>query len=104
VIGILNVESLDEQLLGEADLHLLTTLSEYLNIAIERANLFAEARGNEEKYNALIEQSKDAIYLIYGNRFEMVNRKFQELFGVTQKELNDPNFVPPWIKMATKLK
>jgi PAS domain S-box-containing protein len=92
VIGILNVESLDGHYLGEADLRLMTTLSEYINIAIERANLFAEARGNEEKYNALIEQSNDAIYLIYGNRFEMVNRKFTELFGVTQKELNDPNF------------
>jgi PAS domain S-box-containing protein len=92
VIGILNVESLEGLILDEADLHLMTTLSEYLNIAIERANLFAEARGNEEKYNALIEQSNDAIYLIYGNRFEMVNRKFRELFGVTQKELNDPNF------------
>lgn len=92
VIGILNVESIDGLVLGEADLHLMTMLSEYINIAIERANLFAEARGNEEKYNALIEQSNDAIYLIYGNRFEMVNRKFRELFGVTQKELNDPNF------------
>jgi PAS domain S-box-containing protein len=92
MIGILNVESLDGHYLGEADLRLMTTLSEYINIAIERANLFAEARGNEEKYNTLIEQSNDAIYLIYGNRFEMVNRKFRELFGVTQKELNDPNF------------
>ncbi len=50
-------------------------------------------RESEQKYRTLIEQSDDAIFLIYGNRFEIVNRKFEEFFGVTQKIANSPDFV-----------
>jgi PAS domain S-box-containing protein len=48
---------------------------------------------NEEKYRTLIEKSSDAIFLLYGGRFEIINRKFEELFGVTEEDTNDPNFV-----------
>lgn len=48
---------------------------------------------SEEKYRALIEQSGDAIYLLYGGRFEVINRKFTQLFGVTQEIANSPDFV-----------
>jgi PAS domain S-box-containing protein len=93
VIGSLHVGSLGDKNLGKTDLRLLTTLSEYVSVAFERAHLYTEARESEEKYRTLIEQSRDAIYLIYGNRFEIVNRRFQELFGVTQEQINDPSFV-----------
>lgn len=93
VVGTLEVGSSEGRTLGENDLRLMTTLSEYVSIAFERAYLYTEARESEEKYRTLIEQSQDAIYLIHGNRFEIVNHKFQELFGVTQEQVNDPNFV-----------
>jgi PAS domain S-box-containing protein len=48
---------------------------------------------NEEKYRSLIEKSSDAIFLLYGGRFEIINRKFEELFGVTQADTKDRNFV-----------
>lgn len=50
-------------------------------------------RESEEKYRALIEQSDDAIFLIYGNKFELINPKFEELFGVTLADVNAPGFV-----------
>lgn len=93
VVGILNVESRDGTTLSEVDLRLMTMLSEHLSIAIGRARLYAEARRNEEKYRTLIDQANDAIYLIYGNRFEIVNRRFEELFGVSQEDANAPGFV-----------
>ncbi|MCB0208840.1 MAG: GAF domain-containing protein [Anaerolineae bacterium] len=90
VVGTLNVASKNK--LERADLRLLTILCEYVSIALERAHLYMEAREGEEKYRTLIEQSNDAIYLIHGNKFEIVNRKFEELFGVTQEEVNNPEF------------
>jgi PAS domain S-box-containing protein len=93
VVGTLEVGSSAGWTLGESELRLMTMVSEYVSIAFERAYLYTEARESEEKYRTLIEQSQDAIYLIYGNRFEIVNHKFQELFGVTQEEINNPDFV-----------
>ncbi|RME98135.1 MAG: PAS domain S-box protein, partial [Chloroflexi bacterium] len=48
---------------------------------------------SEEKYRTLIEQSTDAIFLIYGGRFELVNRRFTEMFGITPQEASAPDFV-----------
>lgn len=90
VVGTLNVAGKDK--LGQADLRLLTVLCEYVSIALERARLYMEVRESEEKYRTLIEQSNDAIYLIHGNKFEIVNRKFEEMFGVSQTEVNNPEF------------
>ncbi|MCI0529668.1 MAG: ATP-binding protein, partial [Nitrospira sp.] len=93
VVGALHIGSLGDSTLGETDLRLMKILSEYISLAFERASLYTEARESEEKYRTLIEQSRDAIYLIYGNRFEIINHKFEELFGVTKEEINDPGFV-----------
>ncbi len=49
-------------------------------------------RESEEKYKRLIDQSGDAIYLLYNNNFELINKKFQELFGVTRKEVSKSSF------------
>ena len=49
-------------------------------------------RRSEKKYHSLIEQSNDAIYLMYNNRFEVINKKFKELFGVTKKDVNKKDF------------
>lgn len=47
---------------------------------------------SEQKYRSLIEQSNDAIYLLFDGKFDIVNRKFCELFGVTQEEVRSPQF------------
>jgi PAS domain S-box-containing protein len=47
---------------------------------------------SEEKYRSLIEQSGDAIYLLYNRRFELINKKFSEIFGLTLEEVNTPGF------------
>lgn len=49
-------------------------------------------RESEKKYRQLIDQSGDAIYLLYKNKFELVNKKFQEVFGVSQTEVSKPTF------------
>jgi PAS domain S-box-containing protein len=68
-------------------------IAELQAVAVELQRTEKILRESEQKYRTLIEQSDDAIFLIYGNRFEVINRKFEELFGVTQEAANSPNFV-----------
>jgi len=58
----------------------------------ERARIEEELRQNQEKYQQLIDNSNDAIYLLYNRKFEFINRKFQEMFKVTMEEVNQPGF------------
>ncbi|MBN2011770.1 PAS domain S-box protein [candidate division KSB1 bacterium] len=51
-----------------------------------------ELRTSENKYRELMQQSNDAIYLLYENRFELVNRKFLELFELEMEYLKKPDF------------
>jgi PAS domain S-box-containing protein len=52
----------------------------------------AALRESEQLYRTLIEQSNDAIYLLYNNKFELINRRFSEMFGVTADEVRAPGF------------
>jgi PAS domain S-box-containing protein len=58
----------------------------------ERTRLEEELRQNQEKYQQLIDNSNDAIYLLYNRKFEFINKKFQEMFKVTKEEVNQPGF------------
>ncbi len=49
-------------------------------------------RESERKYRNLIEQSKDAFYLLVEGKFEIIDRAFAEMFGVTKEEVRSPNF------------
>ena len=77
---------------AEADIQLLQTAAELISAYLERKQAERTLRESEEKYRALIEQSSDAIYLIYGGRFEVINRRFEELFGVSREQANSPGF------------
>ena len=51
-----------------------------------------ELREGEIRYRSLIEQSNDAIYLLYQNHFVLVNPKFTDFFGVSAEEACSPDF------------
>jgi PAS domain S-box-containing protein len=78
---------------SKADIKLLQTGAGMIGVFIERKRAEETLRESEEKYRTLIEQSSDAIYLIYGGRFEVISRRFEELFGVTPEDVSEPNFV-----------
>jgi PAS domain S-box-containing protein len=53
VVGVLNVESTEKRFFDEADLQLMTALSDTLGVAIERARLYSETRLREAEYREL---------------------------------------------------
>ncbi len=55
VVGILNVESIHGVKLTEADLRLMTALSEHIGLAISRARLYTQARENAARLTAAFE-------------------------------------------------
>lgn len=50
IVGALNIESRGETNLDEADLRLMTALSEHVGVAVGRARLYAEAQESREQY------------------------------------------------------
>lgn len=58
----------------------------------KRKSIEAALQESEEKYRHLIQHSNDAIYLLFNRKFEFINDKFQEMFGVTLNEVNQPGF------------
>ena len=58
----------------------------------ERKRSEEALRQSEAQYRSLIEQSNDAIYLLYQDKFVLINKKFTETLGVTPEEAREPNF------------
>lgn len=87
-----DTEKTEQQLLAEIQ-RLRQQVAQLQAAEIERKLAETTLRESEEKYRTLIEQSDEAIFLIFGNHFEIVNRKFEELFGVTEATANSPDFV-----------
>ena len=71
----------------------LAVSNQDLNRAIsELKQTNQKLEASEEKYRNLIQQSNDAIYLLYDKKFEVINDKFQQIFGLTLEEVNCPDF------------
>jgi PAS domain S-box-containing protein len=91
--GVLGVHTTRRRTFTKDDINFLQAIANILAQAIERKQAETALRESEEKYRTLIEKSSDAIFLIYGGRFELVNQRFTELFGITQEQANAPDFV-----------
>jgi PAS domain S-box-containing protein len=47
---------------------------------------------SEAMYRSLIENSSDAIYLLFERKFKIINSEFSKFFGYSFEELNQPGF------------
>ena len=120
VVGTLNVESTGGVELTEADLRLMTALSEHVNVALGRARLLARVRESEERFRALIQNASDVLTLLevdgtvlyespsvermlgyspeemFGkNAFDYIHPDdLEEVLGAFSRMLADPGFSP----------
>jgi two-component system cell cycle sensor histidine kinase/response regulator CckA len=58
----------------------------------QRKSLELSLKESEERYRQLIESQNDGIYLLFKRKFEIINKKFSDMFRVTLDNLNDPEF------------
>lgn len=47
---------------------------------------------SEERYRQLIESQNDGIYLLFNRKFEIINKKFSDMFKLTLEDVNAPGF------------
>src|SRR5262245_4464169 len=86
VTGVLNVESTGGVQLNEADLRLITALSEHISIVFGRARLYGEVRESEERYRRLVEFSPEPIAVHSSGRMVFINPAGVRLLGAATPE------------------
>jgi diguanylate cyclase (GGDEF)-like protein/PAS domain S-box-containing protein len=87
VVGALNVESRPGMKLTEADLWLMTALSENISIAISHARLYTEIRESEERYRSLFQNASMGIFhSLPEGKFLQVNPTLAKMFGYASPE------------------
>ena len=59
---------------------------------LDRCQAEQALQESEKKYRNLIQHSSDAIYLLYNDKFEVVNNRFLEMLKVSIHDLNEPDF------------
>jgi PAS domain S-box-containing protein len=87
VAGTLNVESTQGVVLDEADLMLMTALSDHVNIALARARLYAQVRESEAKYRSVVDNINEVIFQTNEEwRFTFLNPAWSALTGYDVQE------------------
>jgi PAS domain S-box-containing protein len=88
VVGALNVESTAGHALTRADANLMQSVGEQINIAIGRAQLYAELRESERRYKDLVDNASEIIYKITPTGyFTFVNPTALRIMGYAETEL-----------------
>ncbi|MFA8343072.1 MAG: PAS domain S-box protein [Rhodothermaceae bacterium] len=70
----------------------ISLLLRSIHYSIERMKLRRKVFNSQMLFQNLFEHSNQAIYILYNGKFERINKKFEDIFGYTIEELNDPGF------------
>ena len=93
VIGVIDVQSSEENAFSEDDLRLLNVVGGQIATVIENIRLRDEIRESEEKYRTVVETALDGVCALGGDyRLKFVNQKFSEILGYTRGELLNTDF------------
>lgn len=85
------LDSEEESLIRTRE-RIISELGGILGTFIQRRQQVQALSESEMMHRSLIEQSDDGIYFLYKDRFEITNRRFCEMFGVSQSEMQSPDF------------
>ncbi|MFL5758095.1 MAG: EAL domain-containing protein [Thermomicrobiales bacterium] len=82
VVGVLNLESVNDLPLTEADLRLMTALAVHVDSAISRARLYTEARESERRYRSVVDGVQEVIFQTDADgRWTFLNPAWVEITG-----------------------
>ena len=87
VTGVLNVETEAPQKLTSNDLEMMTTLSEHVGIAMERAELYTAVHESNQKYQMVVDNIHEAIFQVDSQgKMIFLNKAWFTLSGYTIEE------------------
>ncbi|MCA0456259.1 MAG: PAS domain S-box protein [Chloroflexi bacterium] len=84
VIGVLNVETRAPQRLTSNDLDLMSSLSEHIGLALERAELYSAVQESNQKYHMVVDNINEVIFQVDVNGYlTFLNPAWYKLSGHT---------------------
>jgi PAS domain S-box-containing protein len=87
VIGVFNIESIEQSRLTETDLRLVTAISEYVNLAIGRMRLYNEVQASEKQYRAVVDNIHEVVFQTDADgRLIFLNPAWEKITGFTVEE------------------
>jgi PAS domain S-box-containing protein/putative nucleotidyltransferase with HDIG domain len=94
VLGVLNVESVAESPLTDADLPLLNSLAHQVSVAIQNARLYqaaqrelADRKRAEDEYRSVVEHSLQGLVVVQDGRIVFANQALEGIVGYRAEEL-----------------
>lgn len=87
VVGVLNVETAPPQTLTTNDLAMMTTLSEQIGSALERADLYTAVQESNQKYAMVVDNIREGIFQVdHNGHFTFLNKAWQSLSGYSVQD------------------
>jgi diguanylate cyclase (GGDEF)-like protein/PAS domain S-box-containing protein len=95
VIGTMAIYHHEVNTPAESDIYIIKQSAHLASIAIERKQVEARLKKNEQQYRLLIETANEGILVAQGNSLKLVNQKTIEVTGYTKEEL----FACPFLEL-----
>ena len=90
VLGVLNIQSPVLERFSDADMRLVETFASHVSKAISRIKQMEEIISSEQRYRSILDESRDAVFVLTGYTVQYVNESVMELLGYdTREELLD---------------
>lgn len=70
----------------------LKRIAEYCSLAIQIKKSFQALKESEETLRNLIDNMQDCVYVLYNEKFDLINTSFSELFGISPEEASSEDF------------
>ncbi len=108
IVGVLNVETRAPHRLTSNDLDLMSTLSEHVGLALERAELYSAVEESNQKYHMVVDNINEVIFQVDINGYlTFLNPAWYKLSGYTVDQSLGKHFatfiVPSAIDALTQM-
>jgi len=86
VLGVLNIQSPVLERFSDVDRRLVETFASHVSKAISRIKQMEEITSSEQRYRSILDESRDAVFVLTGFTVQYVNERVAELLGYDTRE------------------